>query len=148
MERETSGQGCCAKLISVLCSLTSDSHHQRSRYRRAAASRPSPLAHAPIAAPHHKPFMMHLARTQEEKIGLDSRIISRLRYWLATRMTEAQRHVRAYLAEIGRRGGEASRRDLTRQHAKKMVDIRKAKRAALKAGKPWPPRDRRLLKLT
>jgi hypothetical protein len=91
---------------------------------------------------------MHLARTQEEKIGLDSRIISRLRYWLATRMTEAQRHVRAYLAEIGRRGGEASRRDLTRQHAKKMVDIREAKRAALKAGKPWPPRDRRLLKLT
>ena len=29
-----------------------------------------------------------------------------------------------------------------------MVAIREAKRAALKAGKPWPPRDRKLLKLS
>jgi hypothetical protein len=28
-----------------------------------------------------------------------------------------------------------------------MVAIREAKRAALKAGKPWPPRDRKSLKL-
>ncbi len=38
-----------------------------------------------------------------------------------------------YLAKIGRRGGLASRRELTRAHAKKMVEIREAKRAALKA---------------
>lgn len=63
------------------------------------------------------------------------------------RMKESQKHVRAYLAEIGRCGGEASRRQLTRHHARRMVDIREAKRAALRAGKPWPPRDRKALKL-
>jgi general stress protein YciG len=62
-------------------------------------------------------------------------------------MTEAQKQVREYLAEIGRRGGENSRRELTRQHARRMVDIREAKRTALKAGKPWPPRDRKAIKL-
>ena len=63
-------------------------------------------------------------------------------------MTKDEKKVREYLADIGRRGGLASRRELTRSHAKKMVAIREAKRAALKAGKPWPPRDRRLLKLS
>ena len=63
-------------------------------------------------------------------------------------MTETEKKVRAYLAEIGRRGGITSRRELTRSHAKQMVAIREAKRAAIKAGKPWPPRDRKLLKLT
>jgi len=63
-------------------------------------------------------------------------------------MTEGEKKVREYLADIGQRGGLASRRELTRSHAKKMVAIREAKRAALKAGKPWPPRDRRLLKLS
>ena len=63
-------------------------------------------------------------------------------------MTEAQKRVRDYLAKIGRRGGVASRRELTPAHAKKMVAIREAKRAALKAGKSWPPRDRKLLKLS
>jgi hypothetical protein len=48
-------------------------------------------------------------------------------------MTEADKKVRAYLAAIGSRGGLASRRELTRQHAKKMVAIREPKRAALKA---------------
>jgi hypothetical protein len=62
-------------------------------------------------------------------------------------MKETQKNVRDYLAKIGRRGGLASRRELTRAHAKKMVAIREAKRGALKAGKPWPPRDRKLLKL-
>ena len=61
-------------------------------------------------------------------------------------MNESQKHVREYLAEIGRRGGEASRRELSKSHATQMVDIREAKRAALRAGKPWPPRDRRSLK--
>ncbi len=37
------------------------------------------------------------------------------------------------VARIGRRGGLASRRELTRSHAKKMVAIREVKRAALKA---------------
>jgi len=59
-------------------------------------------------------------------------------------MTEAQKQIRQYLAKIGRRGGLASRRELTRAHARKMVAIRELKRAALKRGKPWPPRDRKL----
>ena len=63
-------------------------------------------------------------------------------------MKEAQKNVREYLAAIGKRGGIASRRELTRSHAKQMVAIREAKRAALKGGKPWPPRDRKLSKLT
>jgi hypothetical protein len=62
-------------------------------------------------------------------------------------MKEAQKNVRDYLATIGKRGGLASRRELTRSHAKQMVAIREAKRAAQKAGKTWPPRDRKLLKL-
>lgn len=65
-------------------------------------------------------------------------------------MTEAEKKVREYLAEIGKRGGHASRRDLTKSHARQMVAIREVKRAALRAGKPWPPRDprqRRLFKL-
>ena len=63
-------------------------------------------------------------------------------------MKEAQKNVQEYLAAIGRRGGLASRRELTRSHAKQMVAIREAKRAALKVGKSWPPRDRKQLKLT
>jgi len=62
-------------------------------------------------------------------------------------MKEAEKSVREYLAKIGKRGGLASRRELTRSHARQMVAIREAKRAALKAGKPWPPRDRKALKL-
>jgi hypothetical protein len=62
-------------------------------------------------------------------------------------MKEAQEDVRKYLATIGKRGGLASRRELTRAHAKRMVAIREMKRAALRDGKPWPPRDRKLLKL-
>ena len=62
-------------------------------------------------------------------------------------MKEAQKNVGEYLAAIGKRGGLASRRELTRAHAKQMVTIREAKRAAVKAGRPWPPRDRKLLKL-
>ena len=62
-------------------------------------------------------------------------------------MKETQKNVREYLAAIGKRGGLASRRELTRAHAKQMVAIREAKRAAVKAGRPWPPRDRKLLKL-
>jgi hypothetical protein len=70
-------------------------------------------------------------------------------HWGMVSRTEAQKKVREYLAEIGKRGGLASRRELTRSHAKQMVAIRELKRATLKAGKPWPPtnpRDRRLLK--
>jgi hypothetical protein len=42
-------------------------------------------------------------------------------------MTEAEKRVREYLAKIGRRGGLASRRELTRSHAKQMVAIREGK---------------------
>jgi hypothetical protein len=63
-------------------------------------------------------------------------------------MKETQKNVRAYLAAIGKRGGLASRRELTKSHARQMVAIREMKRAAIKAGKPWPPRNRKLLKLS
>ena len=62
-------------------------------------------------------------------------------------MTEAQKHIRDYLAAIGKRGGLTSRRELTKSHARQMVAIRELKRAAIKAGKPWPPRNRKLLEL-
>ena len=62
-------------------------------------------------------------------------------------MKESQKNVRDYLARIGKRGGLTSRRELTRSHARQMVEIRELKRAAIKAGKPWPPRNRKLLKL-
>jgi hypothetical protein len=62
-------------------------------------------------------------------------------------MTESQKQVREYLSRIGKRGGLNSRRELTRSHARQMVVIREMKRVALKEGKPWPPRDRRSLKL-
>jgi hypothetical protein len=63
-------------------------------------------------------------------------------------MTEAQEKVREYLAEIGKRGGLTSRRELTKSHARQMAAIREMKRAALKQGKPWPPRDRKPPKLS
>jgi hypothetical protein len=63
-------------------------------------------------------------------------------------MTKDQRKVREYLAEIGKRGGLVSRRELTKPHARQMVAICEMKRAAIKAGKPWPPRDRKQLKLS
>jgi hypothetical protein len=49
-------------------------------------------------------------------------------------MTEAQKHVREYLAAIGKRGGRVSRRELTKSHARQMVVIREMKRAAIKGG--------------
>jgi hypothetical protein len=77
-----------------------------------------------------------------------ARIISGLWCTIEASMTEAEKRVREYLAKIGCRGGLASRRELTRSRAKQMVAIREAKRAAMQAGKPWPPRDRKLLKST
>jgi hypothetical protein len=43
--------------------------------------------------------------------------------------------VREYLAEIGKRGGLVSRRELTKSHARQMVAIREMKRAAIKSGR-------------
>jgi hypothetical protein len=63
-------------------------------------------------------------------------------------MTKDQTKVRQYLAEIGKRGGLVSRRELTKSHARQMVVIREMKRAAIKAGKRWPPRDQKLVKLS
>ena len=62
-------------------------------------------------------------------------------------MIKVQKKVRQYLAAIGRRGGLASRRELTKSQARQMVTIREAKRVTVKAGKPWPPRDRKSRKL-
>jgi hypothetical protein len=57
------------------------------------------------------------------------------------------RKVREYFAEIGKRGGQAGRRELTRQQAKVLVAIREGKRAARKEGKPPPKIDPKTLKL-
>ena len=46
--------------------------------------------------------------------------------------------VSKYFAEIGRRGGSSSRRELTPRQAKLMVDIREAKLTAREEGKPPP----------
>jgi hypothetical protein len=62
-------------------------------------------------------------------------------------MKEAEKNVCEYLAKIGKRGGLAGRTKLTRLQARQMVAIGEAKRAALKAGKPWLPHDRKSLKL-
>ena len=53
-------------------------------------------------------------------------------------MTDAEKKVHEYLARIGRRGGLNSRGELSRPHAKQMVAIREAKRAAQKASVDYP----------
>jgi len=53
------------------------------------------------------------------------------------------RQVRQYFAEIGRRGGHAGRRELARQQARLMVEIREARRAAKKNGAPAPKLSRK-----
>ena len=53
------------------------------------------------------------------------------------------RQVREYFAEIGKRGGQAGRRELTRAQARLMVEIREAKRAAKKNGAPAPKLSRK-----
>jgi hypothetical protein len=40
-----------------------------------------------------------------------------------------ERSIREYLAEIGRRGGRASRRELSSEQARAMVRVREARRA-------------------
>jgi hypothetical protein len=60
---------------------------------------------------------------------------------------DLHKHARAYLAYIGSLGGRTSRRFLSKDHARQMVAIREIKRAALRAGKPWPPRDPKTLRL-
>ena len=62
-------------------------------------------------------------------------------------MKESEKKVREYLSRIGQLGGLTSRRELSKSHARQMVAIREMKREAIKAGNPWPPRDRRFLKL-
>lgn len=57
------------------------------------------------------------------------------------------RKVREYFSAIGKRGGAAGRRELTRSQAKLLVAIREAKRAAQKEGKPPPKIDRKQLAL-
>ena len=44
-------------------------------------------------------------------------------------MTEIDDNVRTYLAEIGRRGGRKSRRELDTETARAMVRVREARRA-------------------
>ena len=56
------------------------------------------------------------------------------------------KQAREYLAYIGSLGGATSRRELSKSHARQMVAIREMKRAAIRAGKPWPPQDQRTLR--
>ena len=51
-------------------------------------------------------------------------------------MKESEKQVREYLARIGSRGGFASRRELTKSHARQMVAIRELKRAAIRGVSP------------
>lgn len=55
--------------------------------------------------------------------------------------------VREYFAAIGRRGGEAGRRLLTRPQARLMVAIREAKRHARKTGKAPPKLTRKQMEI-
>lgn len=85
---------------------------------------------------------------REKSITFLARIISGLRYTIPG-MAERDLHkaAREYLAYIGSIGGASSRRDLSKSHARQMVAIREMKRAAISAGKPWPPRDAKTLRL-
>ena len=66
---------------------------------------------------------------------------------MAKAKRDMHKHVSEYLAYIGSIGGATSRRELTKSHARQMVAIREMKRAAIRAGKPWPPRDAKTLRL-
>jgi hypothetical protein len=57
---------------------------------------------------------------------------------MTRKRTILPRTVREYFAAIGQRGGQTGRRELTREQARVMVEIREAKRAAKKKGKPMP----------
>lgn len=58
-----------------------------------------------------------------------------------------QPSVQKYLAYIGSRGGSVSRRELSQAHAKQMVVIREAMRAARKKGRTLSARERKRLAL-
>ena len=58
-----------------------------------------------------------------------------------------QAEVREYLAYIGARGGSVSRRKLTKGHARQMVVIREALKAARKEGRALSARERKRLAL-
>jgi hypothetical protein len=58
-----------------------------------------------------------------------------------------QAEVREYLAYIGARGGSVSRRQLTKGHARQMVVIREALKAARKEGRTLTARERKRLAL-
>ncbi len=66
---------------------------------------------------------------------------------MTTPRSKVQEQVHEYLAYIGSIGGSTSRRELSKSHARQMVAIREMKRAALRKGKPWPPRDAKTLRL-
>jgi hypothetical protein len=69
-----------------------------------------------------------------------------IKNWVV-RKTDIHQRAREYLAYIGSLGGGTSRRYLSKSHARQMVAIREMQRAAIKAGKPWPPRDPKTLRL-
>jgi hypothetical protein len=60
-------------------------------------------------------------------------------------MTEAQKKIREYLANIGSRGGRMSRRELTKSHARQMVAIREIRIGLRRFGSRPLPQDRHLI---
>jgi hypothetical protein len=58
---------------------------------------------------------------------------------MATEKIVLAAEVREYFASIGKRGGQAGRRELTKEQARLMVVIREAKRAAKKT-RTAPPK--------
>jgi hypothetical protein len=63
---------------------------------------------------------------------------------MKTHPKPVSKNVREYLKFIGGRGGQTSRRELTKAQARQMVAIREAKRALAREGRPvsalerWP----------
>ncbi len=51
---------------------------------------------------------------------------------MANKQSDTTDTIKKYLAEIGKKGGKKSKRTLTPEQAKKMVEIREAKRKARK----------------
>jgi hypothetical protein len=66
---------------------------------------------------------------------------------MAARIFKVNDSVHEYLARIGARGGAASRRVLSKEHARQMVVIREALRAAKKRGRPLSAKEWKQLAL-
>ena len=67
---------------------------------------------------------------------------------MSVKIFQVNDSVHKYLARIGARGGAASGRYLSKKHAREMVMIREALRAARKRGRPLSAKERKKLALS